>query len=143
MAIEQLNEIQHQLSKHNIDHYYTNYELCYVEWGNDRDIFVAMPLDNGNLAVQITTEMTVEQAILAVQISTEMTVEQAIEAALKKETCRNVSRYTSEFICSECGARWATEDIDLIEPTLTLGDGLGDLPHYCQGCGRRIEWEEF
>lgn len=57
--------------------------------------------------------------------------------------CENASRYAGEFKCSECGAAWKTEDMDLVEPTLWI-DGVADYPSYCQHCGARVrgggEW---
>ena len=52
--------------------------------------------------------------------------------------CENASRYAGEFKCSECGAAWKTEDMDLVEPTLWI-DGVADYPSYCQHCGARVK----
>lgn len=54
--------------------------------------------------------------------------------------CWNASKHAGIFRCARCGAEWNTEE-GLIEPTLWV-DGIGDMPSYCQNCGRRIVWRE-
>ena len=56
-------------------------------------------------------------------------------------TCHNTYPYAGKFRCSACDAEWRTENDDLTEPELWI-DGVGDMPRYCQNCGRRIVWEE-
>ena len=70
-----------------------------------------------------------------------VTPSQLIAVTLGSGTCRNVSKFAGTFKCSECGAEWRTEDLDLVEPTLWV-DGVADYPRFCQKCGLRIGEED-
>ncbi len=54
-------------------------------------------------------------------------------------TCQDESKWTRKFRCSECKVEFFLED-DYSEPTFWTR-GSADVPRFCPGCGRRIEWE--
>lgn len=66
-----------------------------------------------------------------------ITPEQAVEATLGRGECRDTNNRFNAWQCSKCGATVLLMFDDFGEPSISI-DGIGDIPHFCPGCGAKV-----
>ncbi len=108
------------LNEHGIE-YHIDYDLNCIEWLNGNTVLSALPMENGNVAVQAINELTPEQAVKV--------------TLGYYETCRITTQdnYAETegmgdvwIECNKC--HWQTS-LEPIMPEI----------NYCPGCGRKVE----